>query len=109
LECRKTPIDYNHWNSGRKFHSFKEEILFFLERNPDKAFSLKEIIEGTGYSVPVVMENYGDRPESQFRETLEDLAEEKYVEIRSIRKTFGEKELYYKAADKARSQFAIPT
>ena len=56
------------------------------------------MIAGTGYSVPVVMENYGDRSASQFRNTLEDLAEETFVDIRSLRTTFGEQELYYKAS-----------
>jgi hypothetical protein len=108
LECEKTPIDNSNWNSGKKSYTFKERILLFLEANPDKAFSLKEIIEGMGYSLPVVMENYGDHPASQFREVLEDLAEENFVEIRSIRKSFGGQELYYKAISKAKNAYTIP-
>ena len=79
-----------------------------MERNPEKAFNLKEIIEGTGYPLPVVMENYGDSPASRFRDTLENLAEEKYVEIRAIKTNFGEQDLYYKAAIKAKIQVSIP-
>jgi hypothetical protein len=60
----------------------------------------------TRYSIPVIIENYGDRQtSSQFRNTtLEDLAEENFVDIRSLRTTFGEQEMNYKA----RNQVRIP-
>lgn len=93
---RKMPIDVNEWNSGRIVYPLKERILFFLRNYPDKAFDIQEIIEGTGYSVTVVMMGYGKAPEIRFRRTLESLMEEGSVEIRAIRKTSGE-ELYYKA------------
>ena len=67
-----------------------------MRKSPNKAFDIKEIIEGTGYSIQVVMENYGDAPESLFRSTLENLTEEGSVETRTTKKTFGE-ELYYRA------------
>jgi len=57
---------------------------------------IKEIIEGTGYSIQIVMQDYGATPESRFRRTLETLAEEGSIEIRAIKKTIGE-ELYYRA------------
>ncbi len=89
------PIDSAEWNLGKIVYSLKEKILIFLKKNPDKAFNIKEIIEGTGYSIQVVMLDYGDAPESRFRRTLENLEEEEAIEIRSIKKTFGE-ELFYK-------------
>ena len=67
-----------------------------MRKSPNKAFDIKEIIEGTGYSIQVVMENYGDAPESLFRSTLENLTEEGSIETRTTKKTFGE-ELYYRA------------
>ena len=93
------PIDMAEWNSGKKVktvHSLKEKILSFLKKNPDKAFDIKEIIEGTGYSIETVMEGFDEVPEARFRHTLENLMEEGSVEIRLIKKTIGE-ELYYKA------------
>src|SRR5450759_1404346 len=36
--------------AGKIVCSLKEKILSFLMKNPDKAFDIKEIIEGTGYS-----------------------------------------------------------
>jgi hypothetical protein len=89
------PIDITKFNSGKIECSLKEKILSFLTNNPDKAFDIKEIIEGTGYSIQVVMEGYGMTPESKFRLTLENLGEEGSVETRAIKKSNGE-ELYYK-------------
>lgn len=89
------PIDVTEFNSGKIVCSLKEKILSFLMNNPDKAFDIKEIIEGTGYSVQVVMEGYGMTPESKFRLTLENLKDEGSVETRSIKKSSGE-ELFYK-------------
>ena len=89
------PIDITEFSSGKIVCSLKERILSFLMNNPDKAFDIKEIIEGTGYSVQVVMEGYGMTPESKFRLTLENLEEEGSVETRAIKKSIGE-ELYYK-------------
>jgi len=83
------------WNSGKRVYTLKEKILSFLSRNPDKAFDIKEIIEGTGYSIQIVMQDYGATPESRFRRTLETLAEEGSIEIRAIKKNMRE-ELYYK-------------
>jgi hypothetical protein len=89
------PIDVNEFNLGKVECSLKEKILSFLMNNPNKAFDIKEIIEGTGYSIQVVMEGYGMTPESKFRLTLENLEEEGSVETRAIKKSSGE-ELYYK-------------
>jgi uncharacterized protein YwgA len=89
------PIDITEFNSGKIECSLKEKILSFLMNNPDKAFDIKEIIEGTGYSIQVVMEGYGMTPESKFRLTLENLEDEGSVETRAIKKSNGE-ELYYK-------------
>lgn len=96
MECEKTPEDMASWNSEKKVYTLKEKILSFLNKSPDKAFDIKEIIEGTGYSIQVVMEGYGDAPESLFRRTLENLTEEGSVETRTTKKTIGE-ELYYRA------------
>jgi hypothetical protein len=90
------PIDIADWNSGKKVYTLKEKISSFLSKNPDKAFDIQEIIDGTGYSIQVVMQDYGATPESRFRRTLENLAEEGSIEIRAIKKTMGEG-LYYKA------------
>jgi hypothetical protein len=92
------PVDITEFNSGKIVSSLKEKILSFLMNNPDKAFDIKEIIEGTGYSIQVVMEGYGMTPESKFRLTLEKLEEEGSVETRVIKKSVGEK-LYYKAVN----------
>jgi uncharacterized protein YwgA len=89
------PIDITEFNSGKIECSLKEKILSFLMNNPDNAFDIKEIIEGTGYSIQVVMEGYGMTPESKFRLTLENLEEEGSVETKAIKKSNGE-ELYYK-------------
>jgi hypothetical protein len=56
-----------------------------LRKDPDKAFDMKEIIEGTEYSIQVVMQGYVEAPESQFRHTLENLIEEGSIEARTIR------------------------
>jgi hypothetical protein len=45
------PIDITEFNSEKIVCSLKEKILSFLMNNPDKAFDIKEIIEGTGYSI----------------------------------------------------------
>jgi hypothetical protein len=89
------PIDITEFNSGKIECSLKEKILSFLMNNPDKAFDIQEIIEGTGYSIQVVMEGYGMTPESKFRLTLENLEDEGSVETRAIKKSNGE-ELYDK-------------
>ena len=89
------PIDVTEFNSGKVECSLKEKILSFLMNNPDKAFDISEIIEGTGYSIQVVMEGYGMTPESKFRLTLENLEEEGSIETRTIKRSSGE-ELYYK-------------
>ena len=91
----RTPIDIVDWNLGKKVYPLKEKILSFLMKSPDKAFDIKEIVEGTGYSIQEVMQGYGDAPEWQFRRTLETLMEEGFVEIRAI-KSMGD-ELYYRA------------
>jgi len=91
------PIENSDWNSGKKVYPLKEKILLFLRNNSERAFNLKEIIQGTGYSIQVVMEGYGDAPESQFRSTLDTLMEEGTVEIRTVN---NKKELYYKAVTK---------
>lgn len=90
------PIEAAEWNSGKIVYPLKQKILVFLQSNIDKAFDIKEIIEGTGYSIQVSMLDYGYAPESRFRRTLEKLAEDGFVEIRSIKKTIGQ-EFYYKA------------
>jgi hypothetical protein len=90
------PIDIADWNSGKKVYTLKEKISSFLSKNPDKAFDIQEIIDGTGYSIQVVMQDYGATPESRFSRTLETLAEEGSIEIRAIKKTMGEG-LYYRA------------
>lgn len=102
------PIDNIEFNSGKRVSSLREKILSFLMNNPDKAFDIKEIIEGTGYSIQVVMEGYGMTSESKFRLTLEKLEEEGSVETRVIKKTVGEK-LYYKAVnmEKNKSKTAV--
>jgi hypothetical protein len=92
------PIDTNDWNSGKKENTLKQDILIFLKKNPDRAFDIKEIIEGTGYSIQVSMQEYGEAPESRFRKILEMLSNEGNVEIRAIKKTI-EEELYYKYID----------
>ena len=51
---------------------------------------------GTGYSLQVVFENYGDAPESEFQQVLESLREEGQVEIRAAKKG----QLFYRAAPK---------
>ena len=48
------PIDVNEFNSGKLEYSLKEKILSFLMNNSDKAFDIKEIIEGTGYSIQIL-------------------------------------------------------
>ncbi len=90
------PIDIADWNSGKRVYPLRTKILSFLKKTPDKAFDIKEIIEGTGYSIQVVMEDYGETPEGRFSRILENLAEEGLVEIRAIKKPIGE-ELYYRA------------
>ena len=48
------PIDFADWNSGKKVYTLKEKISSFLSKNPEKAFDIKEIIEGTGYSIQIL-------------------------------------------------------
>jgi hypothetical protein len=95
-ECERMPINMADWNTGERIYSLKEKILSFLRKNPDKAFDIREIIEGTGYSIQVVMQGYSEVPEKQFHHILEHLAEEGFVEIRALKKSAGEG-LYYKA------------
>ncbi len=94
------PIDLTEWNNGQKVYPLKERILLFLRDNPNKAFDIKEIIQGTGYSATVVMMGYGDAPELRFHRILESLMEEGAIEIRAVKKSMKEDELYYKAAIK---------
>jgi len=89
------PIDLNEWNSGKREYTLKQKILLFLSKTPDQAYDIKEIIEGTGYAIEVVMQEYGETPQSRFRRILEILSEEGSIEVRAINKTIGD-ELYYK-------------
>ena len=98
------PIEKSKWNEGKLVYPLKEKILLFLSRNPDEAFTLKEIVKGIGYSIQVVLQGYGDAPESQFRSTLDELMEEGLVEIRT---TQNKKEPYYIATKKAISTMSI--
>lgn len=95
------PISMEEWNSGRVECTLKKKLETFLEKNPDKAFNLREILEGTGYCVTVTLMGYGATPELKFRHTLETLADEGIVEIRIIKKSIVGEELYYKAVNAA--------
>jgi hypothetical protein len=102
LECEKIPADLNEWNSGKREYTIKQKIILFLNKNYDQAFNIKEIIEGIGYQIEVVMQDYGETPQSRFRRILEILAEEGSVEIRAINRT-GREELYYKSVNDQKS------
>ena len=98
------PIESSEWSTEKKFYSLKEKILLFLRENPEKAFNIKEIVKGTGYSLQVVLQGYGDAPESEFMDNLNTLMEEGLVEIRKSENRV----LYYKATKKAIENIPTP-
>jgi hypothetical protein len=49
----KLPIGKDEWKSGSKYAAFEEQILSFLKRNQDSAFTLSEIVAGLGYSIEI--------------------------------------------------------
>jgi len=45
------PIGNEEWESGTTSDTFKKQILSFLRKNQDTAYTLPEIIAGLGYAL----------------------------------------------------------
>jgi hypothetical protein len=98
--CIYLPIGKDEWEQGRTWETTEGKVLLFLTKNPDKAFSLSEIVSGIGkvstvggawsfvadfFSLWVV------------QDALTTLIDEGRVKARVIERETGE-ETYYMAA-----------
>lgn len=93
------PIGKEEWNSGSKSSSFETQILSFLRRNRDTAYTLSEIIAGLGYHVDI--RDFGSFIGGVagywvFQNAIEALVKEGSVEARQIEQ-IGGKQTYYRA------------
>jgi hypothetical protein len=93
------PIGIEEWNSGIKLDTFEKQILSFLRKNQDSAFTLPEIVTGLGYSIEI--RDFGSFVGGVagywlFQNAIENLVKEGTVEARKI-KQLGEEQTYYKS------------
>ena len=93
------PIGREEWNLGSKSDSFETQILSFLRRNRDTAYTLSEIVAGLGFHVEI--RDFGSFIGGVagywvFQNAMETLIKEGTVEARKIEQTGG-KQTYYKA------------
>ena len=93
------PIGKEEWSSGSKSDSFETQILSFLRRNRDTAYTLSEIVAALGYHIEI--SDFGSFVGGVagywvFQNAMESLLREGTVEARKIEQTGG-KQTYYKA------------
>lgn len=93
------PIGKEEWNSGSKSDRFETQILSFLRKNRDTAYTLSEIVSALGYNIEI--RDFGSFIGGVagywlFQNAVESLVKEGTVEARKIKQTTGE-QTYYKA------------
>ena len=93
------PIGKEEWNSGCKSDTFEKQILCFLRKNQDIAYTLPEIVSALGYNIEI--RDFGSFVGGVagywlFQNAIENLIKEGTVEARKITQNTGEK-IYYKA------------
>ena len=93
------PIGKEEWNSGSKSDTFEKQILSFLRKNPDTAYTLPEIVSALGYNIEI--SDFGSFIGGVagywlFQNAVENLVKEGTVEARKITQNTGE-QTYYKA------------
>jgi hypothetical protein len=47
------PIGKEEWNSGSRSDTFEKQILSFLRKNLDIAYTLPEIVSAMGYKIDI--------------------------------------------------------
>jgi hypothetical protein len=97
------PISKEEWDLGKKSDTFEKQILSFLKKNPDIAYSLPEIVSALGYNIEI--RDLGSFVGGVagfwlFQNAIENLVKEGTVEARKIAKITGE-QTYYKATLRA--------
>jgi hypothetical protein len=93
------PIGKEEWNSGSKSDTFEKQILSFLRKNKDTAYTLPEIVNAMGYKIDI--KDLGGFVSGVagywlFQNAIENLIKEGTVEARKITQNTGE-QTYYKA------------
>ena len=93
------PIGAEEWNSGIRSDTFEKQILSFLRKNKDAAYTLPEIVTTLGYTIEI--RDLGSFVGGVagfwlFQNAIENLVKEGTVEARKIVKGGGE-QTYYKA------------
>jgi hypothetical protein len=92
------PIGNEEWNSGSKSDTFEKQILSFLRKNQDNAYTLPEIVSALGYSIEI--RDFGSFVGGVagywlFQNAIENLVKEGSLEARKIKQNTGE-QTYYK-------------
>ena len=93
------PIGKEEWNSGSKSDTFEKQILSFLRKNQDTAYTLPEIVSAMGYKIDFKdLGGFigGVAGYWLFQNAIENLVKEGTVEARKITQNMGE-QTYYKA------------
>jgi hypothetical protein len=93
------PIGKEEWNSGCKSDTFEKQILSFLRKNQDTAYTLPEIVSAMGYKIDIKdLGGFigGVAGYWLFQNAIENLVKEGTVEARKITQNTGE-QTYYKA------------
>jgi hypothetical protein len=93
------PISKEEWNLGSKYDTFEKQLLSFLRKNQDAAYTLPEIVSALGYKIEI--RDLGSFVGGVagfwlFQNAIENLVKEGTVEARKITKNSGE-QTYYKA------------
>ena len=47
------PIGKEEWNLGSKYDTFEKQLLSFLRKNQDAAYTLPEIVNALGYKIEI--------------------------------------------------------
>jgi hypothetical protein len=93
------PIGKEEWNSGSRYDTFEKQILSFLRKNQDIAYTLPEIVSALGYNIEI--RDFGSFVGGVagywlFQNSIENLVKEGSLEARKITQNTGE-QTYYKA------------
>jgi hypothetical protein len=93
------PIGKEEWNSGSRSDTFEKQILSFLRKNRDIAYTLPEIVSALGYNIEI--RDFGSFIGGVagywlFQNAIENLVKEGTAEARKITQNTGE-QTYYKA------------
>jgi hypothetical protein len=92
------PIRKEEWQSGSKLDTFEKQMLSFLKKNQDSAFTLYEIVKGLGYKIEI--RDFGSFVDGVagywlFQNAIANLVKEGNVEARNIKCPSGD-QVYYK-------------